>query len=273
MTNLTAITPIWSEWQMALGAIKSYYSIVNEILLPVDVDRISWAGKKFDFDLAAFADAVRAIDPEHKCVIVQGDFHGSGPLENHNHERKLVGSLARQGNWLLAIDGDERLLEAEKFKDWLDNSDTMARVHAALPNPWTHNLPVVGIMSRMEIVYKIIGDVALLAVASDGAPAEMQPMCSWRRTLRCPEDFGEHVICVMSPSTVVHFAYGGRTAEQIRQKLSNQSHACPFDAEAFMRTWEGVTLENYQELRNFHPIDPGCWASLRAVTGVASLSP
>jgi hypothetical protein len=67
---------------------------------------------------------------------------------------------------------------------------------------------------------------------------------------------------VLSPLHLLHFSWG-RSPEQLRQKLANWGHARDFDVAGFFAFWESITLENFTQARDFHPLNGRTWRSLK----------
>jgi hypothetical protein len=67
---------------------------------------------------------------------------------------------------------------------------------------------------------------------------------------------------VLSPLRLLHFSWG-RTPQELRQKLENWGHARDFDIPGFFAFWDSVTLQNFDQARNFHPLDGPLWQSLK----------
>lgn len=74
-------------------SIKSYYDYVDEIVLGLDKDRISWSGNKFSFNEDELWKQLQAIDKDDKINIIEDNFHRSRvPIENDTHERNFLKS-------------------------------------------------------------------------------------------------------------------------------------------------------------------------------------
>jgi hypothetical protein len=63
---------------------------------------------------------------------------------------------------------------------------------------------------------------------------------------------------------LLHWSWG-RTPAEVRQKLENWGHSGDFNIEKFFSQWESVTLENYTQFRNLHPLNPPLWERLELV--------
>ncbi|MGA3067903.1 MAG: hypothetical protein ABSF29_13755 [Tepidisphaeraceae bacterium] len=240
MTRLSFVTPLAYDWKWAPGAIESYYPIADEIILGLDRDRLTWSRNPFEIDLDALKTSLARIDVQGKIRIAEGDFHcHDHPMRNETLERSKLSLRCIPDNWIVQIDADERLLNATHFAEWMGlapNDDCL----------W----------ARMLTVFKSFGNRALVIEPAD----EFVPVATRRH--------GEYTAARATaqnnsgcPLLLLHYSWA-REPEELKQKLANWGHARDFDTEAYFKFWESVTLENYQQLKNFHPIHPASWPAL-----------
>ena len=75
------------------NSIKSYYEYVDEIVLGLDKNRVSWSKNTFSFDEQKLWKELEAIDTEGKITIIEEDFAKSDvAIENDNYERNFLKS-------------------------------------------------------------------------------------------------------------------------------------------------------------------------------------
>lgn len=228
--NLSFYTPIAYDYEYALDSIKSYYKIANEIILAIDEDLISWSNKKFDIS-SEFFDKIKILDIDKKITIIFSNFHKfQEPLRNDTFERNYISELCKKENYIIGIDSDEILLNAEEFRDWIQNFDIS-----------------FDITCQWMTVYKKFNNSLLITSPLETAEigTNLRSSCVKARITKNRTK--------LSPLKVLHFSWG-RTREQILQKLQNWSHSRDFDLNNYMKIWDYVTLENYKELKNFHPL-------------------
>ena len=73
------------------SSIASYYDYVDEIILGLDKDRITWSGNKFAFDEDSLFSELADLDVDSKISIIEEDFHRSSiAIENDNYERNYL---------------------------------------------------------------------------------------------------------------------------------------------------------------------------------------
>jgi len=229
--KLSFYTPISYDYKYSLPTILSYYKIADEILLAIDKERITWSKNKFDFD-EMFFDEVKSIDVEQKITIVEADFHSlDSPIQNDTNERNFITTLCKKDNFIVGIDSDEVLLNPEEFLTWTNTN-----------NP--HHKDVSCMMSS---VYKSFGKNLLLNYPKESVEIGTKLVNSYKMCRKTK------LASLMSPLNILHFSWG-RTRENVLQKLSNFGHSKDFNINDYMRTWDGVNLENYTTKKELHPL-------------------
>jgi hypothetical protein len=231
------------DWRYALEALPHCYGIADEVLVGVDRDRVSMAGRPFPFNARAFGRGLRGLDRAGKLRLVEEDFHRfPDPSLNETDERNRLSRLCRPGNWVVQVDADEWMLNPAEFRDWL------------LAQPLERE-----VLARWVNVFKVIGEDALVI---DG-PDVWVPVATCRRGAYWHHrDTGGFPL--KSPLSLLHFSWG-RSRAELKRKLLNFSHAREVDADALLRLWDSVTLANHRRFKDFHPLQPALWHSLRRV--------
>ena len=122
--NLSFVTLISYDYKYAKDCILSYYDIADEIFLGIDINKKTWSGENFDIDMNWLTSFVNEIDKNKKIKIIGSDFYKfSKPIQNDTYERNFMSLLCKEGNWIISIDSDERVLNANEFKQWMDSAD------------------------------------------------------------------------------------------------------------------------------------------------------
>lgn len=244
MNGLSFVTLLAYDYRYAFGAISSYYDIADEIVLGLDSDRLSWMRQPFVIDIDEVAKFISQIDQKKKIRIVEGNFHTSDhPMENETLERNALSLQCSEGNWVLQIDGDEILMNAPEFRQWLQTAPPDHRCAA-----------------RWFNVFKFFGDKALMI----DPPTELTPVATKLRGQYVSARVTQQPV-VVSPLNLLHFCYG-RSPEDLLAKLRNWGHARDFNISAFFEMWKSIDLQNYESLHNFHPLNGPTWQSLKLTT-------
>jgi hypothetical protein len=241
---ISVVMPIAYDFRYSYRSLEKIYDIADEVILGIDRDRISWSGKPFDFDAEEFRATVEAIDRRKIVRFVEDDFHSAGsPMGNDVTERNLLSAHCRPGHWIIQIDSDEQALNAKDFRAWLTRADRTRDVQA-----------------KWITVFKTFGDKCLVANEPD---LKVSVGTTTPGIYRCARETDRPK--VPSNLLLLHFSWG-RNREELAQKLTNWSHSADFDTGKLLDLWDSVTLENFGQFRNFHPLHPPLWSKLSLIT-------
>lgn len=245
MPGLSFVTMFAYDYRYAFNSIPSYYDLADEIIIGMDQDRLTWMKQPFQMDMDEVRAFIEKIDVQKKIRIIEGNFHTEEhPLVNDNLERSALSRACIEGNWVVMIDADEIVLNGPEFKAWL-----------LANNPAQYN-----VYGRWISVFKTFGDQVLVV----DPPGETVPIATMVRGeytgARLTKQQG-----ILSPLQLLHFSWG-RTPQELAQKISNWGHAGDFHLPAFFQMWQSVTLQNYHQLKNFHPLNGPVWQSLKLAT-------
>jgi len=245
MSGLSVVSLLAYDYRYAFRSIASYYGIADEIIFGLDSERLSWMRNPFELDLREIETFIAKIDHDKKIRIVEGDFHSADhPMVNDVMERGFLAKMCVEENWVVQIDADEILLNAVEFREWLLKTQPLE----------------CNVRGRWIGVFKQFGN-QMLVIDPPGEQVHVATMS--RAGYISGRDTGQPG--VMSPLEILHFS-SARSPDEFRQKLQNWGHAKDFDTDAFFKLWENVTLENYHEIKDFHPIYGPAWHSLKAIT-------
>jgi hypothetical protein len=240
---LSFVTPLAYDFRYAARAIEAYYPYADEIILGLDKDRVSWSGGKFEFDMAGFQDFLKRVDTQKKVALVEEDFHGQPtPMRNDTWERNQLSLRCKAPNWVVQIDADEIVLNPEELRDWLQNLRFSYNVLGSWLTVFKTFPGACLVINKREATISV-------ATLKKGQYTGCRDTLEWKRK---------------SPLKMLHFSWG-RTPREVRQKLTNWTHSKDFDTDKFFELWQGVTLENYAQFKDIHPMDGPDWPSLRLV--------
>jgi len=226
----------------------SFYDIADEILLGIDEDRISWAGKKYEFDNDFFMDRIKTIDKDRKIKIVEDNFHKYHPLKNDTEERNTLSKHAKKENYLIGIDSDEILLNPDEFGNWLKNQNN---VKSDMICTW-------------HSVFKFFGDKMLVTIPNEQTIIGTN-LKGYFKKCRMTSNNSRLFLPILSPLKMLHFSWG-RSRKEIKQKLENWSHTDDFNHDHYMRIWDDANLKNYKNYHDFHPLGiKTAWNSLELI--------
>lgn len=239
MKKKSVISLISYDAEYLPNSIKTYYEYVDEIILGLDEDRITWSGNKFSFDEAQLYSSLKALDGDNKITIVEGNFHGSKvALENDNYERNYLRNQCSH-DWIFSIDADEELVNAKDF--FLRFVPHAERYYNKIDLSFTWFLP-----------YKEFDNSYLVIANDDGSWSSGDTQgfvtnknnqfiyCRWTDTKKV----------IFSPLAILHWSFC-RSEKKLNQKLNNFTHSDRTNSDPFFDIWKQITLDNYTQLRNF----------------------
>ena len=73
-----------------------------------------------------------------------------------------------------------------------------------------------------------------------------------RTTNRCKKLLGGRLL---------HNSYA-RSEDDLYKKLKNWGHTKDFDINKYFEFWKNINLDNYKNVKNFHPLSPETWGEL-----------
>ena len=237
------------------ASILSYYDYVDEIVLGLDKDRVSWSGNKFTFDEAKLYSELSRIDVDSKIQIVEENFHRSSvPIENDTHERNYLKEQC-SNDWIFSFDADEVLVNARAF--FLDFC------------PIVENYKNLELMFTWFLMYKEV-DGGHLIIADEnrnniftkdvqGFTANKNlstyTYCRWTNSEKK----------MLSPLAIAHYSFC-RPEKDLNVKINNFGHSVESKKDPFYDIRRQVTKENYQNLRNFKTSNMGeQWPTLKFI--------
>jgi hypothetical protein len=237
-------------------SIRSYYDYVDEIILGLDKDRISWSRNKFTFDEGNLWKELEKIDYDDKIRVVEENFHRSSvPIENDTHERNYLKEQCSH-DWVFSFDADEILVNAKEFfKDYL---------------PIVQNYSNIELMFTWFLLYKEFDDKFLIIADESrdhifkkdiqGFTANKNlhtyTYCRWTNASKK----------ILSPLAILHYSFC-RDDTDLSKKINNFGHSIESKQDPFYEVQKTVNLNNYQEMKNFKTSNMGAqWPTLRAVS-------
>jgi hypothetical protein len=259
MIKKSVISLISYDAKYLAKSIEKYYNYVDEIVLGLDKDRISWSGNVFSFDEAKLWSDLSAIDGDNKITIVEENFHESSvAIENDNYERNYLKSACTH-DCIVSVDADEYLLNA---KDFFYNFLPIAEKY----------LTKADICMNWATPYKQIGDTVLVIANDNDTPflGENQGFITHKNNTftyaRWTNLSASGNNRIMSPLISIHWSLC-RDKEDLHTKIHNIGHSDIVEKDPFYAIWKDVTLDNYHQLRNFKTSGLGGaqWPKLFAV--------
>tara|TARA_Y100001972_G_scaffold29384_1_gene36213 strand:+ start:302 stop:1150 length:849 start_codon:yes stop_codon:yes gene_type:complete len=228
-------------------SIERYYEYVDEIVLGIDKDRVTWSGNPFEIDEEALWNELSNIDGDSKITIIEEDFHQSKvAIENDNYERNFLKGEC-SNDWVFSFDADEMLINA---KDFFYNFCPLVedyRHEKDLCMWWT---------TPYKVVSDEEGEITLMIAEEDGSPffKENQGFATSKDSTftyaRWTDKSSSGDNRLFTPLVALHWSLC-RPENELHQKIHNIGHSDIVEEDPFYKIWSQVDINNYNQLRNF----------------------
>ena len=255
----TAVSLISYDASYLAKSIKTYYKYVDEIILGLDKDRITWSNNSFSFDEKALWAELQELDADNKISIIEENFHKSAiAIENDNYERNFLKKHATN-DWIISIDADEQLLNAKEFfYDYCPLVEKYAKR--------------ADVLMTWATPYKLIDETLLVIANTDNTPffGENQGVLTHKNNTytyaRWTDISAGGSNRLASPLVAVHWSLC-RDKAALHTKIHNIGHSDIVEKDPFYKIWDQVTLDNYSNLHNFKSSGLGSaqWPKLHAI--------
>lgn len=238
------------DWEFLRYSLGLIYPFADRIWLSLDRQGRTWGGNHFAFDRLSFHRFIDQTDSQKKVAFHVGDFYDSrrGAMENETRQRNLLAACMGQDGWHLQVDADEYIVDFESFRNYLRKI------------PVRRNQPVTIFANWIPIIKQI--PEGFFLVHSPKGNYETFPLAFHRPCFQNARRTGyQHRLsaCLVFHQTLA------RTSEEVKMKILNWGHAADFDAARYYERWESLTVKNYKEYKNFHPVYPHLWPELELI--------
>lgn len=244
-------------------SIERYYDYVDEIILGIDKDRITWSGNQFEIDDDALWSELSNIDGDSKITIIEEDFHQSEvAIENDNFERNFLKNECTH-DWVFSFDADEMLVNA---KDFFYN-------FCPIIENYRHDYDFC---MTWATPYKVVTDgeesITLVIANPDGSPffGENQGVVTSKDSTytyaRWTDKSAAGDKRLMTPLVACHWSLC-RPEDELHEKINNIGHSDIVEEDPFYQIWSQVDINNYKELKDFKTSGLGGaqWPKLEAI--------
>jgi hypothetical protein len=253
MIKKSVISLISYDAEMLPNSIKSYYDYVDEIILGLDKDRITWNHQSFKFDENKLWAELKKLDTKNKISIIEESFHPSGlAIENDNYERNFLKSHCTH-DWIMSFDADEQLINPKEFfYNW-----------CPLFEPYYKNYDI---NFTWFLPWKEFEKDILFITNEDGSfiKSEKQGFATHKDARYTYARWTDNQFRIDSPLCILHWSLC-RNEKDLHQKINNIGHADKVKEDPFFGIWKQTNLDNYNNLRNFKTSglgDPRQWPKL-----------
>ncbi len=250
MTKVKVGYLISYDYNYFFKSVQYVYDFVDEIILAIDKDRLTWSGAIFNID-SSFFDMVKKIDTSNKITIYENTFYikGNTPMENETNERNLLSKKMGENCWKLQIDSDEYFINFEKLIKILKANNYF------LSKPQFNPINIRGkwitLFKKTDNGFLYIDNFENFSFGTN-----LVNRYDFARNINCPEIIGDFY--------AIHQSWA-RTEDEIKQKISNWGHKNDFDVDSFFQFWLTLNENNYVNHENFHPLYPKEWKKLEFI--------
>ena len=235
------------DWYFLEHSLPLVYAQADQICLSLDQNRVSWAGQPFSFDDQAFFALVRRLDTAHKIDIYQDNFYQPdlAPMANEVRQRHLIAERLGKGGWHVQLDADEYFLDFEGFAKWL---------RKFAPNrPVNVRCPYITLFKQLEGGFLAVDRQRQWWADLSNPVATNDPAYYHGRV--------SHWFNIYAPYFILHQSWA-RDETEIREKISNWGHSYDFNTQDYLKFWSDLSINNYKNINNFHPINPRLWEKI-----------
>lgn len=229
-------------------SIRSYYPLVDRIVLSYDEDSVSWTGTPLPVE-----DCLRiidAVDVDGKCVRAPGHYARleHEPLANETFQRQAALDAASQdADWVLQLDTDEVMLDPDRFLRSLRRADATGCSALDYPSRWLYaRVSPDRYLEASSRFWRPIssypGPLAVRAGTRLSHARQVQDALLYRVDLRAwntdPAHHHETTVHEVVPAeaAVLHYSWV-RDHDTIRRKFGWSGHAADYSRPVVYRRW------------------------------------
>lgn len=236
------------DYSYIFTSVKQIYDEVDSIVISYDAQNKTWAGNDV-FIPESFFNEIKEIDTQNKIIFYKDNFYvpGMQPMELETRQRNMMAEKLGLDGWHIQIDGDEYAYDFKKLAKFL-------RKHSYLlkdpkKRPFNFQVNFVTLFKHNEEGYFVITPFEEKCMLITNYPKyEYARLTNKGRVL--PLDF-----------YLIHQSWA-RDEQEIVEKINNWGHKNDFDTMKFFDHWQELNAGNYQDFKNFHPLDKTQWKEL-----------
>lgn len=234
------------DYNMLMTSVRQLYSYVDKIVVAIDKDYKTWSGNSFIIP-DSFFDEIKAFDTKNIIEFYFDNFYISSltPMECEIRERNLVLKKLGRG-WKIQLDVDEYVYDFEVVSKYLMKYWYLTLFPKFTPLCFTGKL--VTLFKEVENGYVFIdNDERFPFITNQNFNTHS------RRNIRIKNFY--------SNISVIHQSWA-RGERDIEIKVENWGHRDDFNTKDYIEFWKKINAENYNEIKNFHPLLPHLWNKL-----------
>jgi|694.fasta_scaffold00221_59 hypothetical protein len=230
------------DYEYIKNSLPCIYAEATKILVSIDVNRVSWAGNKYEFD-ETIIDWIREYDSESKIQFFEDNFFvpENTPMQNETRQRQLSADYLGKGGWTIQLDVDEYFIDFDKFVKLLISKNKY------LVNP--EKYPIAIAVNWLTLFKKDLNGYffidrtkTVLKIATNN------PKYQYARNLFYKTYYTRFIL--------IHQSWA-REEKEIVLKVNNWGHKGDIiNPDEYIEFWKSININNYKSVLNFSPFNP-----------------
>jgi len=240
------------DYEYLKHSLPTIYSCKNiqEIILVIDKDRLTWSGNSFEIP-NTFFDWITLFDIDKKITIIEGSFYNghAEPIMNETAERNFLFKEMGKCDWYIQLDCDEYFIDFNAFISKLEDIYLDTSIYSKQ----------ISIRAQYAILFKKIekGYLSISPLRERCWIATSNPICYYGRV-------NKNNRLLELDDIIVHQSWA-RSEGEVFQKIMNWGHKNDFNTMSYFNLWQSLDKDNYQYISNFHPLknNDNVWQRLK----------
>lgn len=242
------------DYQYIFTSIELIYDFVDKIVICYDKDGKTWAGNNIKIPNEVF-EKIKSIDYKNKIFLYSDSFYIEGlpPIELETRQRNMLAKQMGEGGWHIQLDCDEYPINFDKLSIFLRKYQYLLKNPSKTPVNFLVNW--VTLFKQNEYAFFVVTPYTEKCCLITNVPDYLLARRP-KNDFFIPLDFN-----------LIHQSWA-RDREEIIQKITNWGHKDDFDTQNFFKKWESLNLDNYTKYKNFHPLSPDEWKSIKFIKAI-----
>jgi len=246
MNKISVLSLISFDHALLLEGIARYIDAVDEVILGLAADRMTWVGRAFEVPDSFFAD-LKAIDKNNKVRIVEEQFFQKSDdlIQNLTRSRNIVSNHAREDAWLITLDPDETIVNFDELVDFL--------------RTFTGNN--IAIFGKQVTMLKRDGEKTFVVENDDWSKDDICLATKKRGGYTVNRYTGEPI--AFAPVYLINNSWA-RSTEDLSIKIGHSYYYVEQGFDVFL---DKLNSSNYQQYKDFNPMGGSSWEAISLIEG------
>lgn len=239
------------DYKYIFNSLKQIYDFSDKIYICYDKDGKTWAGNNFTIPQDVF-NQIKELDHHDKIIFYSDSFYveGMSTIDLDTRQRNMLSQRMGEGGWHLQIDSDEYPINFNKLTIFLRKHKYLLKHPEKTPVNFFVNF--VTLFKQTEEGFFVIAPYTEACFLITNVPVYVNA--------RLPKN--EYYLRLDFNN--IHQSWA-RSNEEIHQKINNWGHNNDFDTREFLEKWDNLSVDNYKNFKDFHPLAPDHWKELQFI--------